>query len=202
MKNPPVGIILAAGRGQRLAGQLKPLLPIGKKTFLEKIVKDFIRLRLKKIIVVLGYQAEVIKDYLRLKGFARQIEIIVNRKFWQEQIESLRLAIKKCPKNFSGIIFTPVDYPLIKSATYRQLLWAWDKDRQKICLPSYNFRKGHPAIFPRWAAELLMRKKLSGGAREIFQEYPQKIKYVGVNDPGILQDIDTIADWKKYISSL
>jgi len=202
MKISVAGVILAAGRGKRFGGKVRALLKINRQTFLEKIIRNFRRTKVNPIILVLGYKNKRIQKYLHKEGLLDLVKVVVNPEYQKEQILSLQLAIKKCPENFSGILFTPVDYPLVKLSTYQRLLKEWRKTPEKICLPSYRYRKGHPALFPRWAAEELLRKKISGGARAILKKYPDEIKYVIVKDSGILRDFDTISDWEEYLKSL
>jgi molybdenum cofactor cytidylyltransferase len=126
------------------------------------------------------------------------INVLVNRNYKSQQISSLKIAVKNLPENCEAIMFTPVDYPLAKLSTYKKLITVWKKNKDKICLPSYNFRKGHPAIFPKKIFKEILTKKLSGGARALIKKYPKKVKYVVVKDSGIVNDFDTIKDFQKH----
>ena len=114
------GIILAAGSGVRLGGKVKALLKIddqrkslrGKKTFIETISSNLKKSGVKNIVIVLGYKAEIIKKYLKNKKISANI--VINRNYNSQQLTSLKLAIRNLPENCDGIIFTPVDHPLVK----------------------------------------------------------------------------------------
>ncbi|MDO8733865.1 MAG: nucleotidyltransferase family protein [Elusimicrobiota bacterium] len=195
------GIILAAGSGVRLGGKVKALLKTGSKTFIERIILNFRKCKIKNIIVVLGYKAAIVKKYLKEKKIINgqmSINVFVNRNYKSQQLTSLKLAIKNLSKNCAGIIFTPVDHPLVKLTTYKKLLSAFQKDKNKICLPSYNYRKGHPAIFPKEIFEKILTEKLFAGARDLIEKYPEKVKYVVVHDPGTVNDFDSMVDFQKY----
>lgn len=63
-----IGVILAAGRGQRLSGDMnleeigpKCLLPIDGCTLLERMVADLVSLDAGTITVVIGYRAELVQ---------------------------------------------------------------------------------------------------------------------------------------------
>lgn len=189
------GIILAAGSGVRLGGKVKALLKLGEKTFIETIISNFQKSGVKNIVIVLGYKAEIIKKYLKNKKISANI--VINRNYNSQQLTSLKLAIKNLPSHCDGIIFTPVDHPLVKLTTYKKLLSAWKKNKDKICLPSYNYRKGHPAIFPKEIFEKILTEKFSGGARDLIKKYPEKVKYVVVHDSGTVNDFDSKEDFKK-----
>ena len=64
-------IILAAGRGSRLRGVLKgkpkPLLKIGDTTLVENLINNLKILNINKIIVVVGYKSQQIRNKLKNK---------------------------------------------------------------------------------------------------------------------------------------
>ena len=64
-------IILAAGRGSRLRGVLKgkpkPLLKIGDTTLIENLINNLKILNINKIIVVVGYKSQQIRNKLKNK---------------------------------------------------------------------------------------------------------------------------------------
>lgn len=64
--NFPV-VIMAGGKGTRMHPITniipKPLVPIGEKTIIEKIMDDFISIGIKEFYVSINYKAEMIKNY-------------------------------------------------------------------------------------------------------------------------------------------
>ena len=138
------GVILSAGKGSRLQGKIKALLKIGNKTFIEKIISNFRKFKIKNITIVLGYKAHLVKKYLKEKkiikrqmslnpalsgktftpplhagvGFRKSgVNVLVNRNYNSQQLTSLKLAVKNLPSHCAGIIFTPVDHPMVKLST-------------------------------------------------------------------------------------
>lgn len=69
MKNSPVGVVLAGGRGTRLGwlGNLLPkaLVPVGQKPILYHIIKNLEQIGVKEIYLLVNYKKELIKKYLR-----------------------------------------------------------------------------------------------------------------------------------------
>lgn len=72
---PRVGIVLAAGRSERLSGLTgggsKALLRIGGVSLVERAVRRLLRLGLERVIVVVGYHAGVVAtviDHLKLES--------------------------------------------------------------------------------------------------------------------------------------
>jgi len=196
------GIILAAGYGRRMQGRIKALLKLnGSTTFIEKIIDDFEKAGIHNIVVVLGYKNKIVNNFLVKKGLADKITVVINRNFNAEQIISLKTAISVLPEECRAIIFTPVDHPLTKLSTYKTLIKSWQKHKNKMYVPSYRRRKGHPAIFPKEIFKKIVTEKIEGGARAFFVKYPKKVKYISVNDPSIVMDFDYPKDIREYSNS-
>jgi molybdenum cofactor cytidylyltransferase len=73
----------------------------------------------------------------------------------------------------------------------------WLDDKSSIVLPSYKMRKGHPAVFPGFLFDAILTREFPGGAREILKENREIIRFVTVDDPGIVRDVDTIEDYNR-----
>lgn len=185
------GIILSAGESSRMPGRVKALLVLNGKTFIENIIENMSDIPLGELILVLGAHSDEIRD--RVKGY--KIKIVVNDNWKEGQIESLRTGIRNLSSKCEGFMFTLVDHPLVTLFTYKILVEIWVCDKSRIVLPSYNMRKGHPAIFPGFLFDEILSRKLPGGAREILKENREIIRFVTVDDPGIVKDIDTIEDY-------
>jgi molybdenum cofactor cytidylyltransferase len=67
------------------------------------------------------------------------------------------------------------------------------------CAPE---RRGHPALFPHALYSRLLYDPLPDGARGVFRDGKSPLRQIEVNDPGILLDIDTLQDYKRYVGEL
>jgi len=92
---------------------------------------------------------------------------------------------------FDQVLVLLADMPWIEADTLRLLLSHGDSER--IVVPLYRGRRGHPVLFgSRWFAAL---GGLGGdiGARELLRANSGGVDEVEVLDPGVLRDIDTPA---------
>ncbi len=186
------GIILAAGESSRMKGKIKALLYIDGVTFIEKIVKDMLDSQIDEIFVVLGAYYNEIAKYIS----PYPVEILRNDDWQSGQLSSLRVALRNLSPDSEGMIFTLVDHPLVRVSTYVKLKERWMGSRDKIVLPLYNGRKGHPTIFPSSLYNELLYGQLPNGARDILYKHRDLIDYVPVDDIGVVRDIDTEEDYK------
>jgi choline kinase len=78
-------IILAAGVGSRIRPLTdhtpKPLLKIGTKTILQRMIDAILAAKIKEIIVVTGYRSDQIKNYLRQSYPGVPFHFINNEKY-------------------------------------------------------------------------------------------------------------------------
>ena len=187
------GIILSAGESRRMGGRVKALLDLNGKTFVENIIENMSDISLGELILVLGAHSDEIRE--RVKGY--NIRIVINDSWKMGQIESLRAGIRDLSSESEGVMFTLVDHPMVTLSTYNKLVDIWSGDKSSIVLPSYNMRKGHPAIFPRFLFDAVLSREFPGGARDILKENREIIRFVTVDDPGIVKDVDTMEDYNR-----
>lgn len=108
---------------------------------------------------------------------------------------SLAGAVAALPACIPGCLVLLGDMPALQVSTLQRLaLTLAECGRGALVAPVWQGQRGHPVGFGRdWFAEL---SRLDGdrGARELLQREQDRLRYVPVEDPGILRDIDTVAD--------
>ncbi|MDU9406518.1 nucleotidyltransferase family protein [Pseudomonas sp. zfem001] len=65
-----------------------------------------------------------------------------------------------------------------------------------IVLPSYQGKRGHPVLFGRDFWPQLAALSGDAGAKPVLQQNPDAVRIVELDDPGVLQDVDTQEDWQ------
>ena len=87
------------------------------------------------------------------------------------------------------------DHPAVKAETYKSLIE--NAKKNKIIIPKYNDRRGHPVIFGADFISELLENDCPEGARSIVRAHSESVKEIYVDDSGILLDIDTPEDAEK-----
>jgi len=90
----------------------------------------------------------------------------------------------------SGWLILPGDMPLVRPDTLRAVSDALEQ--QPVAFAQYRGRRGHPVGFGAELFSDLVRLQGDEGARRLLARYPTAA--VEVDDPGVLMDIDTVAD--------
>ncbi len=175
---PIVPIILAAGGSHGLSFP-KPLARFGPRTALEIAVANCAGL--ERPIVVLG------SDAIRVRPLVpRRALVVTNRRWRSGQLSSLLCALRHVPSG-AAILLYPVDHPLLARSILHRLARAfWSRrQHQRIVMPRYLNRPGHPVIF---APEVFPEFKTAKTAREVTYRDPARIRYVRVNNPAVSTD--------------
>ncbi len=174
-------VILAAGASSRM-GRPKPLLQFEGQTFLDSLIQRFEGV-CEPIIVVLGYAADQVQS-----GIARsaQVEIVVNPAPERGMLSSLQSGLARVTHD---ALFTPVDLPGISRQTIETLAAA----EGPVVIPTYQGRKGHPVRVSRTVIADLLALPLDAQAPEALRRHDAQL--IAVDDPGILHDVDTPADY-------
>lgn len=182
-------ILLAAGSSKRM-GRLKQFLPLGDKPVIKHCLDNIIASGIKDIVVVLGIQGkELAKTINHLP-----VTIIFNNNPYSEMVESVRIGLQNIEPASSGILICLSDHPLVSGETLKTLITWHRREPDKIIVPLYNNKRGHPGLFPKqYAHEVFQGFTL----REIVNKDPERIKFVEVSDEGILYDMDTQEDYRK-----
>jgi molybdenum cofactor cytidylyltransferase len=183
-------IVLAAGRSRRM-GQPKSLLPLGQRTVLQQVLCALAAAEPDQTLVVLGPTGGPVAD--SLAGYP--VTLVWNRLAESEMSDSLQMALSHLPPDDDdrGVMVCLGDQPLITSQTYRQLVREHRLQPDRIHQPQTDGRTGHPVLLPqRLFREMAFRPTL----RELLLAHREKRQLVDVDDPGILLDIDTPADYE------
>lgn len=189
-------IILAGGESKRF-GSLKQIYKFKNKTFIDHILENLIDLPLiSEIVIGLGYDMERVMN--NIKTHSEKIKIAMNYNYKDGQISTLKECLKVCSHFNKGFLVTLVDHPFISKNTYFYLINEFiNYGFQKIIIPVYENKKGHPVIFPCYLKKELMNCPLEEGARFVIKNYESEVRLINTLDKFILADIDKIEDFEK-----
>ncbi len=185
-------ILLAAGNSGRM-GRPKALLPYKNSTFINHILTNLESAGCSPIVTILGKHSSLILENSR----AGQYEYAVNEKPEEGMISSIQLGIKILPENSIGFLLALVDHPAVQQTTYKRMINAALENPDQIIIPEYKGRRGHPVYIGRQFFEQLLNAGAKQTARDIINTNKEIVKYLDIDDPGILTDIDFPEDLKK-----
>lgn len=185
------GIVLAGGQSRRM-GRPKALLRAGADTFLERAVRLLRQGGCDDVVVVLNAE-DPIRETIATRAGGR---VIRGEGRDSEQIDSLRAGLKALPRDTEAAVALPVDHPRVEPRTVSRLIEAFRSRRAPVILVSHGGEHGHPVLFSSQVFGELLAGKLPEGARSVIHRHDGDVEVLEVDDPGVLIDVDTPADYR------
>ena len=194
---PLAGVILAAGRSTRM-GTPKALLDFRGAPFVVRILQALEALDLKTRVVVVGPDAGRIRPALA----THDCLIVENPDVDGGPIASLRAALRALRSlSPAAALVWPVDLPHVRIATVERLIETWRRERRAAVVPAFGERHGHPVIWDARLFEELETNAAAGteGARAVLHAHAADIATVGVDDPAVIDDLNTPGDYERLV---
>ncbi len=192
VRRPTAAIVLAAGKSSRM-GDLKVLLPWGRETVLEAILRRLYAIRLNDVVVVTGRDAQKVEK-IAVRYGARAA---YNPYYEQgEMLSSLQTGIRALGDRYDACLVVLGDQPQIQGRVIAEVLNAYAAGQGGIVAPSFQMRRGHPVLFGRRYWQELLDLPQGKSPRDLLNAHEPEIAYVNVNSDSILADIDTPEEYR------
>jgi len=194
-------IILAAGISERM-GMSKPLLPARGTPLLGRLYNLMSAAGVAPIHIVLnpGVMALLTARWHHSFPLAKPV---LNHALEKGQMHSLRLGLMSAQAaGAAAALVTLVDHPFVRPETIRSILNQYVSTPDAIIVPQYAGRNGHPYLLPLSCFGCFLQSPPHTTARDILRDLSDSIIHVVTNDPCIVTDMDTPADFVSCLASL
>lgn len=194
-ENQRIGaVVLAAGLSQRM-GQQKLILPWGKLTVIEQVLESLKLGGVDLIVVVTGKSHEILSE--KLSG--SDVKLVFNPDYSNgSMMTSLQAGISTLSRlEATSAILALGDQPQILPETVHAVCQASQADPDKIIVPSWKMRRGHPWIIPARFWKQIISAKKEYTMRDFLKTNDKEIRYVLVETPTIIADLDTPEEYEQ-----
>lgn len=186
-------VVMAAGRSKRM-GRPKMDLPWGETTVIGQVVSVLQLSGVQDVIVVTGGNRETVE--LALEGL--MLHTIHNPEYANgEMTKTLQVGLSAMGKDIEAALVVLGDQPQIEQSVVNTIISAYQQG-QRLVVPSYQMRRGHPWLVDRSFWDGLMGLRPPETLRDFLNIHSSKIHYVNVDTPSIVQDLDTPGDYHRF----
>jgi CTP:molybdopterin cytidylyltransferase MocA len=185
-------VILAAGHSRRM-GRFKPLLKLGDRSVIERAVSLFREAGLNDIRVVAGHAMDLLVPLLEELG----VRIIANLNYDEGMFSSVTAALKNLEPDIQALFILPADIPLVSIRTIHSLLKQHEEYPDRILIPSFHGKRGHPVLIPAHCFEAIRQWHGEHGLKGALGQFSDSTVSIPVDDRNILFDLDTPDDYEK-----
>lgn len=185
------GVVLAAGVSSRM-GQFKPLMKIGDKTMIERVICGMQNAGAQKIVVVTGYNHEKIEALLKSKN----VIFVYNENFAQTQmLDSVKIGLERISGFCKKVIICPADVPLVDPETIKKMASA----DGCFIRPVHGEKHGHPVIADGNILGRICGYQGEGGLSRAISRCGITVTDVEVDDEGAFIDADTMKNYEQLV---
>lgn len=189
-----VGIVLAAGRGQRM-GADKALLDLAGRTAFEHVAEQCLAAGIDDLLVVRREDAALLPQPQRTPP------IQIAR--WSgdgDMADSLRIAESRLPEAATTVVVLPIDHALVLADTIGAVAAAAQRPGIAIALPLFRGKPGHPiALTPATFREI---RAAGRTLRDLVRADPDRVAAVPTANPWVLADLDRQDDLRAARAAL
>jgi CTP:molybdopterin cytidylyltransferase MocA len=176
-------------------GQPKQLLPLGNKTVIRHCFDNLVAAGIKNVVVVICRGGSEILDSMK----DLPVKVVFNENPESEMAESVRIGLRTLTDSSSGILVHLSDHPLVSTGTLKSIVQCHLETPDKIIIPLYKGKKGHPSLFPKPVIDEVF---VGLTLREIINRDSSRIKFLDVDDEGVILDMDTKEDYERILKKM
>lgn len=174
-------------------GHPKMALPWGDSgTLITHMVGLFVAAGSDRVLVVTGGDREAVEGAL----VGSPAQLIYNPDYRSGgMISSIKAGLRSVQDgDAETVAISPGDLPHLKASTIQALYEFRSRAEGGIVAPSYRGRRGHPVLIARgyWSEILDLGPEQT--LRDYLRERAEHIDYLEIDDPGVIQDLDTPED--------
>lgn len=190
-------LVLAAGESSRM-GQDKALLSYRGRSFIQNILDALEAGGISQRTVVLGHHAEMIRTSAGLEA----ARVVLNTDWSQGQTSSLQCGLRSLRGSpTDAVLLCLVDHPTLTVQVITQLSQAYAELRSPVVIPTFRGQCGHPVLIGSPLFDAILALPPGVGANQLIRLYRDVTRWVQVDEPGILLDIDDPAAYQALIQS-
>lgn len=191
-------VILAAGKSTRMK-ENKLLLKLDGETLIERVVKTVKGSSADEVIVVLGHEAEKVREQL----VKLDCKVVVNENYMRGQSESVKVGLAAVSSSAEAVMILPADVALIDAESINSVIDEHRKSKSHIVIASHKHQSGHPILLDRALFQEVSQIDESAlGLKAVINRHRSEVKYVEVGTENVLIDIDTREEFDKYFRTL
>lgn len=195
------GAVVTVAEISSQMGEFKPMLPIGKETMIQRVVRTLRKADVEDVVVITGYRHEVIEENLMMRALCFE-----NERFIQgDWIDSVKMGMEWLDDKCDKILAIPGDIPMVMENTIRELL----AKEGEFAYPTFQGEPGYPIVLGSQAAAGLT----NAISTEEYQAKPNAIEHLleitkglgiqdtklAVEDVGVTLQINSQKDYEKAL---
>jgi molybdenum cofactor cytidylyltransferase len=192
-------IVLAAGLSTRMGDLFKPLLPVGGVPMIARVVASLSQTpEIGPILLVTGHRADEVVAAAGGSGATT----LYNPKYQTGgMVSSAQAGVRALPPGVPAFLLSLGDQPSVRPETLSHLIRQWKKGAASVAIPAYHGKRGHPIVLSIACASDILGLQPHQPLKAVVERHKDRMIEVDVDDPGVITDIDTPADYEQLLTN-
>ena len=193
----PVAVLPAAG-GSRRMGFPKLLLPYGEETMIGAVVAALRAGGVDEMVVVIDPDDKGLGEWSAQEGIGFTLNPAPERGMLWSVLAGIE-AFGGAP-GLAGrgpLLVCPADLPALRPETVALLLARQAESGAALVEPVFRGRRGHPLLIAPSLVGEVSTLDPAVGLRQLRDRHPEALLEVDVDDPGVVDDVDTPDDYRR-----
>ena len=187
------GILLAAGQSKRLKNENKLIKIFKNKPLINHALNSVKNSKIKKIIIVLGYQFKEVKKKIKKN---KKIIFVHNKNYKNGMSSSIKSGLKKISKKDKGFIILQSDMPFVKTSDINKIYNSIIRKKYLVHALKYKNRIGNPIGFDISILNKIKKIKGNIGAKYMVKRLKNSTNYIKVSSEKVFKDFDKASDFR------
>ena len=187
------GILLAAGQSKRLKNENKLIKKFRNKPLIHYALNSVQNSKIKKIIIVLGYQYKEVKKKIKKN---KKIIFVHNKNYKNGMSSSIKAGLKKISKKDKGFIILQSDMPFVKTSDINKIYNSLIRKKYLVHALKYKNRIGNPIGFDISILNKFNKIKGNVGAKYMVKRLQKSTNFIKVSSDKVFKDFDKASDFR------
>jgi molybdenum cofactor cytidylyltransferase len=189
---PRAAALLPAAGASRRMGRPKLLLPFRGGPLVAAVVAALRSGGAGPVVLVTAPEDAELRSWAWQAG----VEVAINPDPERGMLSSLQEGLAALPRD-QILLVSPADLPRLRPESVAELLRQMIVTGAPLAVPIYQGKRGHPlAIAPALIPEIFTLDPTIG-LKQLRDRHEGELLEVAVDDPGVVQDVDTVEDYEK-----
>ncbi|MGA8543258.1 MAG: nucleotidyltransferase family protein [Thermoplasmata archaeon] len=185
-------ILLSGGASTRFGGYPKALVSAGERSVIRRMAELSLENGFDPVFVVVGPHHHAISEELRNV----EVQIVNSEQWFEGRTASVQAGLRAVPEG-ADVLLWPVDHPFVAGRTIGLLEAARGSDELGLWfVPTYHGQGGHPVLWKDRVRSEVLELRPDAPIRALMPELGPQVRRVAVDDPGILESIDSPEEYR------
>lgn len=189
---PVAGVVLAAGSSTRM-GKNKLLFDVDGESVVRRAVRQAASAGLDPVIVVVGYEAELVRR--ELDRFDATCLIAVNSDYERGINSSLKTGLAAVPASAVAAVVMLADMPLVTAEMIAALVTRYRASEAPLVISDYDGVNAPPMLYDRSLFEELRMMEGEGCGRQVVRRHKSSAEVIAW-PVSALTDLDVPSDYE------